>query len=367
MHVALIEFRTSTPYPGQLANALSRLCQVTLLLPERAAELAAYVDRENVDLKLFRMPRLRQPANLAMVLRLRRQLQVLHPQLVHVTYWHPWATPGLGMFARLPLVATVHDVTRHTGERGVWAIPPALYRWQWRWADQVIVHADDARKQLLNGYGHAPAPESIHVIPIGAYGFYRAVAQEDLAEEPNTVLFFGRIWGYKGLQTLIEAEPLISEEVPDVRIIIAGQGEPIEKYTRAMVNPLHFELHNYRIPDRDVASYFQRASVVALPYIEASQSGVVPIAYTFGKPVVATPVGGLPDVVIDGRTGVLVPPGNSRRLADAIITLLKDAQLRRQMGRQAQQFAETELSWGRIAARTMEVYRKAVPRGDGDA
>lgn len=362
MHVALVEFRTSTPYPVQLANALGRRCQVTLLLPDKARANAAAVDRDKVNLQLFSMPRLRQPANLSMVWRLRRKLQALHPQLVHLTYWHPWATPGLGVLTHLPVVATVHDVTRHAGERGLWAIPSTVYRWQWRWADQVIVHATAARQQLLHGYGRTP--ENTHVIPIGPYEFYKMVAKEDLAEEPNTVLFFGRIWGYKGLQTLIEAEPFISQAVPDVRIIIAGQGEPIEKYERAMVNPQHFELHNYRIPDADVASFFQRASIVALPYTEASQSGVVPIAYAFAKPVVATLVGGLPDVVMDRETGLLVPPGDSRRLAEAIITLLKDTQLRRQLGQRAWQFAETELSWARIADMTMEVYRKAVQRGE---
>jgi glycosyltransferase involved in cell wall biosynthesis len=365
MHVTLIEFRTSTPYPVQLANALGRLCQVTLLLPDRATALAAYVDREYVNLKHFCMPRLRQPANLAMVWRLRRQLRALRPHLVHITYWHPWGTPGLGLFTRFPSVATVHDVSRHAGERGVWAIPPVLYRWQWRWADQVIVHASAARQQLLNGYGRKP--EGTHVIPIGSYGFYRAVADDDVPERPNTVLFFGRIWGYKGLQHLVEAEPLISQAVPDVRIVIAGQGESFKRYERAMVNPHHFEVHNYRISDKDVASFFHQASVVALPYTEASQSGVVPIAYAFGKPVVATRVGGLPDVVVDGQTGLLVPPGDSRGLAQAIIMLLKDEELRCRLARGARRFAETELSWPQIAARTMEVYRLAVSPGVEDA
>jgi glycosyltransferase involved in cell wall biosynthesis len=335
---------------------------VTLLLPDKARANAEAVDRDRVNLQLFSMPRLRDPANLLMVYRLRKQLQTLRPELVHVTYWHPWATPGLGLFTRFPFVATVHDVIRHAGERGLLAIPSTVYRWQWRWADQVIVHAAAANEQLLNEYGRTT--ENTQVIPIGSYEFYRVIGKEDLIEEPNTVLFFGRIWGYKGLQTLIEAEPFISQAVPDVRIIIAGQGEPIEKYKRMMVNPHHFELHNYRIPDAEVASFFQRASIVALPYTEASQSGVVPIAYAFAKPVVATWVGGLPDVVIDGQTGLLAEPGDAQSLAEAIIKLLRDTNLRRQMGQRAQHFAQTELSWERIAERTLEVYRKALLRGE---
>ena len=356
MHVVLIEFGCSTPYPVHLANAMGQLCRVTLMLPEAGSNFADKVDRERVNVQLFHMPRIRQPANLAMVWHLHRRLKALRPHLVHITFWHLWATPGLGMCAPFPLVATVHDVSRHPGERGLWAIPPALYRWQWRWADQVIVHATAARQQLLTQHGCQP--ERVHVIPVGSFDFYRACAHDTQPERPNTVLFFGRIWGYKGLQYLIEAEPLITRAVPNARIVIAGYGEPFEKYRRAMVNPHHFEVHNYRIPDEQVAHFFQQASVVALPYVEASQSGVVPVACAFGKPVVATRVGGLPDMVIEGQTGLLVPPADARSLAEAIIKLLKDTPLRHQMGQRARQFAETELSWQRIAQKTLTVYQK---------
>jgi len=365
MHIALIEFRASTPYPVQLADALGQLCQVTLMLPHEAAGLTEGIDRNSVDVQFFHLPRMRQAANLAMVQRLRCRLQALKPDLVHVTYWHIWGTPGLGVRAPFPLVATVHDVHRHRGERGLWAVPPMFYRWQWRWANQVIVHASAARQQLLSQYGCWP--ENVHVIPIGSYDFYRGFADDEQIERPNTVLFFGRIWEYKGLDVLIEAEPLITQAVPDARIVIAGYGERLDRYYQAMVNPDHFEVHNYRIPDEQVARFFQQASVVALPYVEASQSGVIPIAYAFGKPVVATRVGGLPDVVVDGQTGLLVPPSDARSLARAILALLKDPARRREMGQRACKFAETELSWQRIAQRTLEVYEMCFAQGGDDS
>lgn len=354
MHVVLIEFRASTPYPVQLANALGQLCQVTLMLPDAALRLVDKLDRGKVNLHVFHMPQLRQLTNLAMVWRLRRQLKALRPDLVHVTFWHLWGTPALGVFPPAPLVATVHDVSRHAGERGIWAIPPAVYPWQWRWAEQVIVHATSERQRLVTQHGYPP--ERVNVIPIGSYNFYRYGARDNQPERPNTILFFGRIWGYKGLQVLIEAEPLITQAVPDARIIIAGQGEPFERYRQAMANPDHFEVHNYHIPNDQVAQFFQQASVVALPYVEASQSGVVPVAYAFGKPVVATRVGGLPDVVIDGKTGLLVPPSDAQSLAKAIIRLLKDTRLREEMGKTAQRFGETKLSWQQVAQSTLKVY-----------
>ena len=359
MHVILIEFRFVTPYPVQLANALGELCQVTLMLPEAASRFATELDQDKVDLQFFQLPRYRQPLKMAaMVRHLNRQLKSLTPDVVHVTFWHVWGTPGLGIFAPFPLISTVHDVTRHSGERGLSGIPPVLYRWQWRWADQVIVHASEAKRKLLSEYGCQP--DQVHVVPIGSYDFYRTFAPKEQMEQPNTILFFGRIWGYKGLQYLIEAEPLIAQVIPDIRIIIAGAGENFDKYRKAMVNPECFEVHNYRIPDDQVAQFFQQASIVVLPYIEASQSGVVSVAYAFGKPVIATRVGGLPDVVIEGQTGLLVPPADSRSLAEAIIKLLIDNSLRHKMGRLAKQFAESELSWERIAQKTMGIYQQAL-------
>lgn len=357
MHVVLIEFRNATPYPVQLANALAELCQVTLMLPETASGFSSIVNRDKVNLEFFHLPRYRQPHKLAaMVRRIRSQLKVLKPHLVHITAWHIWGTPGLGLFAPFPLVTTVHDVNRHPGDSGLHGIPSILYRWQWHWANQVIVHATTAREQLIKQYGCRP--ESVHVVPIGSYDFYRSVTTVAPPENPNTILFFGRIWEYKGLKYLIQAEPLISQAVPDARIIIAGQGEDFEKYRQIMVNPHHFEVHNYRIPNEQVAQFFQRASVVALPYIEASQSGVVSVAYAFGKPVVATKVGGLPDVVIEGQTGLLVPPADAHSLAEAITSLLKNASLRRNMGQCAQQFAKQDLSWQRIAKKTLKIYQE---------
>jgi glycosyltransferase involved in cell wall biosynthesis len=202
--------------------------------------------------------------------------------------------------------------------------------------------------------------QRVNVIPIGAYDYYGAWARSDRAERPNCVLFFGRIWAYKGLEVLIEAEPLISREIPDVCIIIAGYGESIEKYRQAMVNPDRFEVHNYRIPDEKVAELFQSANLVILPYVEASQSGVVSVAYAFGKPVVATRVGGIPDVVDHGQTGYLVPPRDPYSLAEAIITLLKDRNTRHEMGRKALGRSQSDMSWPHVARRTLEVYHKAL-------
>jgi glycosyltransferase involved in cell wall biosynthesis len=117
--------------------------------------------------------------------------------------------------------------------------------------------------------------------------FYRHWEKPGIQEETNRILFFGSIWEYKGLQYLIQAELLLAKHLDHFKIVIAGTGEEFTKYRKQMVDLNHYEIMNEYIPDERVAELFQKASVVVL-HIEASQSGVVPLAFAFGKPVVVT-------------------------------------------------------------------------------
>jgi glycosyltransferase involved in cell wall biosynthesis len=127
-----------------------------------------------------------------------------------------------------------------------------------------------------------------------------------------------------------------------------------------MVHSEHFIVDNEFISEERIAEYFRRASIVVLPYIEASQSGVIPLAYSAAKPVVATEVGGLPEMVEHGRTGYLVAPRNASQLAESVVRLLLDRNLRREMGLNGKRKIEAECSSEVIACKTIEVYRRAV-------
>ena len=126
-----------------------------------------------------------------------------------------------------------------------------------------------------------------------------------------------------------------------------------------MAHPERFEVHNEFVSRDLSADLFRRASVVVLPYTEASQSGVLAFAYTFGKPVVVTDVGSLPEVVDEGETGLVVPPKDTQALAEAVVSVLSNPEKRRAMGEKAYLKATTDLSWDRIAEQTMGVYEEA--------
>jgi starch synthase len=160
----------------------------------------------------------------------------------------------------------------------------------------------------------------------------------------------------------MEAEPYLSEALKDFRITIAGKGEDLTKYKGYMIDSKNYEIINTFIPDERVAELFQKASIVVLPYVDASQSGVVPLAFAFGKPVVVTRVGSIPEVVDQGEDGFIVKPRDSRALAEAIISILRDPSVKQRMSENARTKADTELSWSRVAEMHRDAYVESVNR-----
>jgi glycosyltransferase involved in cell wall biosynthesis len=153
---------------------------------------------------------------------------------------------------------------------------------------------------------------------------------------------------------------LITERFPLARIIIAGHGEDLDRCRQLIIDPSRFEILEDYIPGEKVAELFQKASVVAVPYLTAATSGILMTAYVFGKPVIATRAGSLPEYVQDGVTGFLVDPGDEIQLAEALIRLLSNNDLRRQMGENAERWVQEELGWKRIAEQTLDAYNWAM-------
>jgi glycosyltransferase involved in cell wall biosynthesis len=109
----------------------------------------------------------------------------------------------------------------------------------------------------------------------------------------------------------------------------------------------------------------QRAGLVVVPYLEATQSAVIATAYAFARPVIASDVGGLREMVIQGKTGLLVPPNDSSALAKAIETLARDGRRLSRMGRHARALAEKTWAWDKIAAQHISLYRGVLSRRGG--
>lgn len=349
-------------YTIPLANALSDIqgLDVVLIEPRKRIEPHIEMVREGVTVEAFYPPRLRNPTNLITVHKLIKRINHYRPDVIHIQRGHFWFNFALPILKTYPLVVTIHDIVKHRGDRQS-RLTALTNKFNIRYADKIIVHGQKLKEQMINEFKRSP--ESIEVIMRGDYySFYNlgGPQRKYLQEEGHLILFFGRIWEYKGLEYLIRAEPLISKEVPDARIVIAGEGENFNKYYKMIVNKERYIILNHHIPDEMVGELFEKCCVVVLPYVEASQSGVIPLAYAFKKPVVVTNVGSLPEVVDDGETGYIVPPRDPEKLAKAIIDLLTNNEKRKRMGENAFKKTQEELSWKNVALRTVEVYKKAL-------
>lgn len=143
-----------------------------------------------------------------------------------------------------------------------------------------------------------------------------------LDPEAPVALYFGFVRAYKGLLNLIDAMPTALSRVPDLHLLVVGEfwedREPYDEAVRRNGLGGQVTIVDRYVPNEEVAGYFDSADLVVLPYVTATGSGIVQMAYAFGKPVLTTLVGSLPEVVEDGKTGFLVEPGNPEALAAAM-------------------------------------------------
>lgn len=352
MKILIITLNTSgglNHYVSQLANALSKRESVVVIAP-------VGVDRKNFikDVRIIELELGNIIKNFFInTLILTRPVRFLYtiykenPDIIQCNSCPLWIGFFLPFLRKYPIVTTIHDVKHHIGSRSFDQIIGK--KMHIKFSDCLFVHGEKAKKEM-------GVNNKCFVIPHGDYSFFVNFKKNDVNEDENTILFFGRIEEYKGLEYLIRAVPYIVPEFPDFKLIIAGGGD-FSKYKIMILGSKNYEVHNRFIPDEEVPSFFLRAKIVVLPYIEGTQTGIIPIAYAFKKPVVVTDVGSIPEVVENGKTGFIVPSKDSNALAEAIIKLLKDDKLRKQMGENAYRKMKEELSWDKIAEKTIEVYK----------
>ncbi len=361
MKVALLHF-CFYEYTVQLANALAaNNIDLTLIHPQQlTAKVQGLLD-PRIQVITFDKYRIRNPHNLSAMDKLMRIIRKIEPDVLHVQETNdPWYDLTLLLNQMPPLVTTIHDIFRHPGDRDNVIGSEYTRRIAFWRSQQLIVHAHLLKESLVKEFRVPQA--RVCVLPHGELGsLYQYLAKENnIVREPYTLLFYGRIWAYKGLNFLLKAMPSVIERFPQVKLIIAGKGDNLEKYFPNGYDEKHYEILNRYIPSEDVAVLFQRSTAVILPYIEASQSGVAPLAYAMGTPVIASEIGGLAEIIDSEQDGLLVPPKDASALAKAIIRLLSDSKLQHQIQTAALYRCQDDLNWSNIAVQTIEVYRKAI-------
>jgi glycosyltransferase involved in cell wall biosynthesis len=234
--------------------------------------------------------------------------------------------------------------------------------------DRVVTVSNYLRRELVRCY-HYP-DERISVSYNGVdYNRFHPRLRGDLVREryklgeDPIVLFFGRLVPYKGVEYVLRAAPLILRAVPQVRFLVAGAS----RYDAARIKGLlahppladRLVLTGY-VPEEEVPALYAAADVFCFPSLWEG-FGLPPVeAQACGRAVVAFKTCALPEVVRDGATGILVSPGDWRSLARAVIGLLRDADLRAEMGRRAAGWVRERFSWERVAAVVEEAYKRGL-------
>jgi glycosyltransferase involved in cell wall biosynthesis len=274
-----------------------------------------------------------------------RDILRARPAAIHLNSELPILLPLFPLLACFNSVITLHDAVPHEGERLAKRMFMRLHLFfVFLFIRKVIVHSARIRDELP-----AFLQARTHLLPHVNYRLWARGQSAAQGNGPFVVLFFGRLLRYKGLEYLLEA--FRSLDPQQFELIVAGEGD---------LSEYHLEGPNIRtlnrfIPDEEMAELFNRAHAVVLPYLSASQSGVAYMAFAFEKPVVATRVGALVDVVIDDQNGFLVEPHSAAALAAALTRMAEPSVwLRFVENVRRQNFSADE----EIRTRLLEIYRR---------
>ncbi len=256
------------------------------------------------------------------------------PDLLILQWWTPFWSPMLFFLTRMirrytktRILFLCHHIISPDGGVFDWYL---LRRILWRGHAFIVMSEEDfalLRRALpwanIKGTTHPP----YDVFSRTPLQRSEARAKLGLSDDEPVVLFFGFVRRYKGLRHLLKALPAVREQMP-VRLLVVGEfwedARPYHDLVRQLGLSAAVQFYSEYVPNEELAVYFSAADVVVLPYLEATQSGVAQIALGFETPVIATSVGGMPETIEDGRTGLIVPPGDSAALSHAILRYFQD-------------------------------------------
>lgn len=295
-----------------------------------------------------------------------RQLRRACPDIILMKYWTPFMAPCFGTIARIArgnghtrVICQIDNVEPHEHH----FFDRMFNRYYLSSVDGFVYMSGQVGRELA-AYTSAPSIFSPHPM-FENFGepADRSEACRMLGLDPacSYLLFFGLIREYKGLDMLIEAWARLRREgriAPSRRLLVAGEFYiPKEPYLKLIAdNGLQDEviLCDRFIPDGEVRWFFSAADALALPYRTATQSGVTQIAYKFDLPMIVTDVGGLPEIVPDGRSGIVCRP-DADSVADAVERLWSGDML--EMLRSNFAVEKRRFSWEEMCDRLEEVYR----------
>ena len=301
--------------------------------------------------------------DLTAAFRLARAIKQLRPDVIHAHDPHGVAMAALALSmstqpVKPPLIAARRVDFNLRGS--------ALSRWKYNQVDCFIC-ASEAIRQILLANGVAAA-RTVTVHEGIDLGRVAAATPAPLHEElwlPHGAPIVGNVAAlvaHKGQKHLVDAAALVVRQVPDARFVIAGEGElrhALEHQIKHLGLEKHVLLAGFR---PDILSLHKAFDIFVMSSVTEGLGTSILDAMACGRPVVATTAGGIPEVVEDGHTGLLVPPRDHQAMADAIVKLLKDAELRSAMGEAGRSLASARFSAERMVQDTLRVYERVASK-----
>lgn len=338
-------------YSSQFCNELIKTRQVTAVI---ADYYDGFLYDKNISLRKIRS----NPSLWSFIvdslafwrhIPLFHKIKKLNPDVIHFMDNHP-RYPLYARVARrmwYKIYVTQHDPILHSGEQKtlLWKVAARVNKVLRNISDVLIVHGDKLKESVVSMYNISS--NKIISVPHGSYTFFTRRAKWTLPKK-NHFLFFGRIVAYKWLDVLLESLAFVKKKIPDFVLVIAGNWD-IKSYVSLLdqhKENIHF--YHYDIPDEEVYSYFEQSEFVVLPYKDATWSGIIPVAYAFGKPVITTDVWELSSHVQEGETGFIVDPNNAKQLADKIVWMLCNKKEVKVMGEKWKKYTEDVFGWDKI-------------------
>lgn len=299
------------------------------------------------------------------------------PEVIHVQWFLfyyfdiIWIRIVRLLLPNTKLVLTAHNVLPHVNGMKYMNILSAIYSQ----FDTIIVHSETLKYQMLNVFGEKARTWNIKVINMGVQeelikkanpekaDYYRGEINEE-KYKGRAFLFIGDIHQYKGLDILIKAWDIHSKRYPNDILFIAGQPQyNIDEELSYIKNRLsrNVKLSLGYKSDKEVVSYYLSTDFVVLPYKEASQSGVLLTALTFGKPVIVTDVGALSETVKLVKGGYVIPPNDYVSLSEALDKASKVSdEVLKNWGKDIRAKAIENFSWDKIAKRILKLYKEGI-------
>lgn len=259
-------------------------------------------------------------------------IKEFNPDLIIIKYWIPFFAPmnawllyKIRKFSHAKIMYILHNIEFHEK----WPCAEFLTKLAINPADYLVSLSQSVYDSIFKIMPHFPAQNVIQAFhpnyeiqPLSSEESFQAFDELDIPRK-KTLLFFGYIKHYKGLDILINAFKKVIEHNPELQLLIAGEvyGDDKVYFKQITDNNLqdHIIFHNRFIKDEDISKYFAVADVVVLPYRSATQSGISLLALSYHKPVISTQTGALDEVIKANKNGILVPVENEDALAQAII------------------------------------------------